>query len=427
MISCKPINTSNSTCQSKEEAVGIVYNKLQGVVTAVDYLPEDQISEDDFDMDVPNEYIYFADDENLPKDVQNGIIKKCPCKSFPLILSNVRLNYQPDTHKPPKTKEEDKKFPIPNEYYVDISRWNEDNGRFTKSCFDPISLSPKQKKESQDDPVIAIIDSGVDTNIFEPTLYLWQSEKDAYTDNYSIIGGINLVPPNGYADTHVMTLDDIYRPPHEQNDSHGTIITDIINSYKPEGYRTMVIRAFDCQGVSTLFDIMCALYYAKENGAEYINASWGFYTLDETMGEPFERFIDDSPNINLYTSIGNEGINIDHVYHFPSNLAKSNSQVSTTMAIDRGPNFNLHSIKNQNLYNASLADFSNWSESMAPYTLSARANGMKRYNGKKGTSFAAPQTLAFDFINDKNETGLIIKWKDKKSDDKCKSWKVPQK
>jgi len=64
---------------------------------------------------------------------------------------------------------------------------------------------------------------------------------------------------------------------------HGTLVTELIDEQvrvRPaaaKAVRYMILRTHNDKGQSLLFDDLCAMAYARKNGAKIINVSWGFY------------------------------------------------------------------------------------------------------------------------------------------------------
>jgi subtilisin family serine protease len=125
---------------------------------------------------------------------------------------------------------------------------------------------PQRKKQ---EIVIAILDTGVDTNLVDPQ-YLWkENDKKTAAECYKHVHeGWNFVGNNG-----------VY---HDDNPGkHGSIVSQYIISQfkdvKENGVKIMPLKTHDKDGVGDLFGTICAINFAIAKGAQIINASWGFY------------------------------------------------------------------------------------------------------------------------------------------------------
>lgn len=125
---------------------------------------------------------------------------------------------------------------------------------------------PQRKKQ---EIVIAVLDTGVDTNLVDPQ-YLWkENDKKVAAECYKHVHeGWNFVGNNG-----------VY---HDDNPGkHGSIVSQyIINQFKDvkeNGVKIMPLKTHDKDGIGDLFGTICAINFAIAKGAQIINASWGFY------------------------------------------------------------------------------------------------------------------------------------------------------
>lgn len=58
----------------------------------------------------------------------------------------------------------------------------------------------------------------------------------------------------------------------------GRLITDQVNKYLYNPVQILPVKTHGANGVSDLYSVLCGFAYAKERGANIINASFGFYT-----------------------------------------------------------------------------------------------------------------------------------------------------
>ncbi len=116
-----------------------------------------------------------------------------------------------------------------------------------------------------DTVVVAVFDSGVDPDVVRNQLYT--------NPDTSCMGPFS---NNGWNFPAVSNdwLDDIPR-------KHGTVVAKMIVDQMYKGGNTYIkilpVKVHSSAGVSHLSDILCALMYARNRGANLINASFGFY------------------------------------------------------------------------------------------------------------------------------------------------------
>ena len=134
--------------------------------------------------------------------------------------------------------------------------------------------------------VVGIIDTGLNPSWVQSTgivSRLWQNRAERSGTN-------------GTDDDHNGFTDDIVGWNFVDNNNnpvdnlfHGSLVTALIDEQvrtKKEatrGVRYMILRTHGDDGKSLLFDNLCAMSYARKNGAKIINASWGFY---DQVGSP---------------------------------------------------------------------------------------------------------------------------------------------
>jgi subtilisin family serine protease len=145
---------------------------------------------------------------------------------------------------------------------------------------------PPVPKDKVGKTIIALIDTGIDTLIYNnknPGLSNWIWQDPAGNSIYNFIGG--------------NTTDFRDRNPER----HGTLVTAMaLDAFaNSQVYpRLMILKALDDSGHGTIFSVSCAIGYAICHQATLINASWGYYgapdptlqqyiTLSNTSGIPF--------------------------------------------------------------------------------------------------------------------------------------------
>jgi len=115
--------------------------------------------------------------------------------------------------------------------------------------------------------VIAVIDTGVLPNHVSIQSALKVNENE--------------IPDDGEDNDHNGYVDDIYgidivdSLAMSDPNGHGTFVAGTITANIPAGHniKVMLARAFNENGRGELFDVICSIYYAADNGADIINMS----------------------------------------------------------------------------------------------------------------------------------------------------------
>ena len=125
---------------------------------------------------------------------------------------------------------------------------------------------------------IAVLDTGIDTDRIISTSYRWTNQEEAASKPNRIDEDHNCYFDDTFgwnfiADNNNVIDDNVGR--------HGTLVSHyIINEFANSENRAvelMTLKTHDKDGSGDLFASICAIHYAMENGAQIINASWGFY------------------------------------------------------------------------------------------------------------------------------------------------------
>lgn len=172
---------------------------------------------------------------------------------------------------------------------------------------------------------IAILDTGIDPYFQDPQntqalapLYLWNN-PNANDNCYpgDVFGWDFINEDNAPVD----------------DNSHGTHIASRIAQQlavnAPDvNYQFMSLKMLDHNGVGNSFHAACAVLYAAENGADVINASWGFYgELDKTLKRSF-RYAQQN-KVATMTSAGNMRKDLSEFRHYPSEFALENFPIKS--------------------------------------------------------------------------------------------------
>ncbi len=242
------------------------------------------------------------------------------------------------------------------------------------------------------DIMIAVLDSGIDSGAnSEIQSFIWDmpSLRDfcldqSFTTTGSFIG-------LDFIDYDTSPFDD---------HSHGTHVTNILyqdlskiqnttgNFFK---YVIAPMKTHDQNGIGKYFSGVCAMYTAVKLGANVINASWGFYGLDEAslMEEAIEFAAQN--NTVIVAGAGNNAFDLAERPFFPAYFGATHENVISVGAFDNPgivlANFsNYHSTENLNVI-APGVDV----QSYVPVWWEGSDQTQQL---KSGTSMAAPQVSA---------------------------------
>jgi subtilisin family serine protease len=225
--------------------------------------------------------------------------------------------------------------------------------------------------------IVAIIDSGIDVNHPDLASRLWVNPRE--------------VAGNGFDDDRNGKPDDVNGWNFLDNNanlsdgaSHGTHVAGIIAAASDNGIgvtgidwnaRIMALKFINSNGDGAISDAVQAIYYAVNNGARVINASWGGPGPSKALNDAM-RFAA-SRNVVFVTAAGNESLNNDVYRSYPASYRLSNTLV--VAAVDQS---------------GRLAGFSNFGAK----TVDVAAPGVNirstlpggTYGNISGTSMAAP-------------------------------------
>jgi subtilisin family serine protease len=157
--------------------------------------------------------------------------------------------------------------------------------------------------------VVAVADTGVAMNNPDLAGALWTNTSE--------------IPNNGLDDEGNGYVDDVRGWDFVTNDKdptdmhlHGTHVAGTIagkgnNAAGITGVAwqgtIMPVRVLDANGAGTLANIATGFEYARENGADIVNASFGGPQSSQTLLDVMEASIEDSPDILFVVAAGNGG------------------------------------------------------------------------------------------------------------------------
>jgi subtilisin family serine protease len=228
-------------------------------------------------------------------------------------------------------------------------------------------------------PIVAIIDTGLDSNhkVFKNTAAMWTNTAE--------------VPNNGIDDDFNSYVDDVNGWNFINNTSnffddegHGTHVGGIVvgagfdifsSSLDQSRIRVMPLKFLDANGSGSTANAVKAIYYAVDNGAKVINCSWGGPSYSKALHEAMTYAYD--KKVMIVTAAGNSSLNNDSNAMYPANYdVPSNLSVAASTDSD------------------ALASFSNYGNGLVPvaspgvYIYSTLPGG--GFGSMSGTSMAAP-------------------------------------
>lgn len=188
---------------------------------------------------------------------------------------------------------------IPNDIYYP-KQWGLNSPTAGISAEGAWAFAEEHRKESGDDIVIAVIDSGVD--YYHPDLKnrMWTNPGE--------------IPDNGIDDDENGYIDDYYGWHFAYNSStpldyfgHGTYCAGIAaaetnnrigiagTAGMTPGVKIMAVGVFNAEEDATVSDLISGIEYAVENGADILNISWGgnpgFNPFEDALKEAEKRGI----------------------------------------------------------------------------------------------------------------------------------------
>ena len=222
---------------------------------------------------------------------------------------------------------------------------------------------------------VAILDTGIDIdpiqNIYHPLFShaVWRNLEENDGDNCLLNDTI------GY---DFVRLDGL---PNDL-DGHGTQVNGILSRAFDEQIKLELVNLkFHELDKGSVFDAICAIYYAVDNGVDILNLSWGFEASEEPTVLRKALLYAANKGVLIITSAGNTSKNNDDINKYPANLDIPNMIVVTAYQQDNQTN-------EKKL--ANYASFGKQTVDIAAYGYveTALLNGNKTLAA--GTSMAAP-------------------------------------
>lgn len=175
-------------------------------------------------------------------------------------------------------------------------------------------------------PVVAVIDTGVDYNheVFTDADAIWENSGEVANNGIDDDG-------NGYIDD-VRGWNFVNNTNNPMDDEdHGTHVAGIIlgitqdifaNNLSAAKIKIMPLKFLDSNGSGATSDAIEAVYYAIQNGASVINASWGGGGFSKAL----ETAIIEAYNnkVSFVAAAGNASTNNDSSPTYPANYGVAN-------------------------------------------------------------------------------------------------------
>jgi Subtilase family/Secretion system C-terminal sorting domain len=174
-------------------------------------------------------------------------------------------------------------------------------------------LNTCQRVERDSALILAIIDSGIDSvGHALHQKYLWNNLKE-------VLGGAGDLDANGYRGDKFgwdFTGNDAYPYDSRGHGSHVTgIIGKMLERHRGDSVKLMILKIFDAEGNSSLYNLARALTYADCNGAQVVNMSLSYTSDTSKIASSVIKFLIDfggrRNKMLAVAAAGNYNIDID--------------------------------------------------------------------------------------------------------------------
>ena len=251
----------------------------------------------DFETYLTN-YVHGYD----PSATLNFQLLYCPCDSLLTNIDATLLTGSGNTIPPPPTKPNpgpSGDYTLANNFAMEIPVYQNhnfvDSGNTIKDTSN-ISITPVPPSLRK---TLAVIDTGLDTALFKIAFpnTIWNGDL-LWQDIVGRSTIFDVVP----GEANGVLMDD-------NSVKHGTAATGIVLSqiYRTQPDRTpriMAIRAFDKDEKGSIYTVSCALSYAIQHQANFVNASWGYYGEEDFVLKHY-LLKADSHAIHILAAAGN--------------------------------------------------------------------------------------------------------------------------
>lgn len=197
---------------------------------------------------------------------------------------------------------------------------------------------------SSDDPIVAIIDTGLDYNhyVFRESGAVWTNPGETGLDAQGRDRATNGIDDdgNGYVDdVRGWNFHDHNNNPMDDED-HGTHVAGIVlgvtqdifaGTLAPAKIRIMPLKFLGSDGSGSTSSAISAVYYAVNNGASVINNSWGGGNYSQALHDALTYAYNN--NVVITAAAGNMGWDNDSRPMYPANYPIP-SQISVAATND---------------------------------------------------------------------------------------------
>lgn len=223
-------------------------------------------------------------------------------------------------------------------------------------------ISAKQAK-------VAIIDTGIDDNHALIKNAIWNNPEENDSDNCLLEDeiGYDFVNRNG-------TPIDV--------DGHGTQVNGMVTRDFDSSVKLELMNLkFHELKKGSVFDAICGIYYAVDNGANVINLSWGFEASEEPIILKRALQYASDNDVLIITTAGNTSKNNDRINKYPANLDIPNMIVVTAYQ---------YKTSSGEIKLANYASYGEENVDIAAYGYVETSKKLEQKTLAAGTSLAAP-------------------------------------
>lgn len=195
-----------------------------------------------------------------------------------------------------------------------------------------IAFSPPETSTGGERITVGVLDTGLDFNHDAVQSRFWVNPIEA-TNLFATDLDSNCYSKDIWGG-NMITPDEL--PSDSSLSGHGTHVAGTILNGAPACVNTeiMPIKVVARNGQGTLFDLICGMRYAQQEGAHMVNISLGYQgVLDSVLLREAKKL--SAADILMFTSAGNDTSNNDDMPHWPSNLSTLVPHVIAVTSVDK--------------------------------------------------------------------------------------------